>query len=237
MTAAQQVRPAAPRRRHHLNRVAGERPPGVGCCCCTWPPMKNLQAGLCRAPDSSVRSPPCAGRPMVRMHSICTAAGVVPLWRGYRGQGASRCVAVQVPERACGAAGPRQSTGGFTSVKRLCALIRDRCQSSGAGAPRPPPPLHCAEPVSWAPHLLTVHADRPSRVLCRTALSARKGDTETPRMSYTTRPPTQKRKVMYTLCIRTMCTPHCAYAQTPDPAPSPSPPYRVISPTRKRAPP
>ena len=123
-----------------------------------------------------------------------------------------RCRCLNVP---CGAAGPHQSTGGFTSVKRFCALIRDRCQSSGAGAPRPPPP-HCAEPVSWAPHLFTVHADRPSRIVCRTALSARKGDTETPRISYTTRPPTQKREVMYTLRIV-----HTHNVHTPHPPPRP----------------
>ena len=60
------------------------------------------------------------------------------------GQGASRCVAVQVPERACGPAVSRQYAGGVTTVmKRCCALFRDHCQSSGAGAPRPAPPSQC----------------------------------------------------------------------------------------------
>jgi hypothetical protein len=87
------------------------------------------------------------------------------------GRGASRCVAVQVPERACGAAGSRQSAGHFTLVKRSCALIRDRRQSPGAGAPRPPP-SRCRT-SELAPHLVTVHADPLSRVVRRTAPSAR----------------------------------------------------------------
>ena len=56
-TAAQQVRPAAPRRCHHLNQFAGDRPQRAGCFCFTWTPMQNLQAGLCRAPDSSAPIP------------------------------------------------------------------------------------------------------------------------------------------------------------------------------------
>ena len=97
---------------------------------------------------------------------------------------------MRVPERACGAAGSRQSAGGFTPVKRFCALFETAVNHRVPVRPRPPlltvqnqraglstlspstrtlPPASCAEPQRpLAPlHERTAGWAAPDSLSCR----------------------------------------------------------------------